>query len=154
MHGMGDTDAPIMGMVVMAQSFSAQVGEWAAKVEGALEAVFRESAQELVTEMQALVPIDTGFLRASLQASKTAMPVLSLANPGGTFAPDNGQIELVIAGSEIGETIYLGYTANYGAYVHYGANGRPPRPWVDMVAQRWNDIVQAKANEVKSRLGL
>lgn len=135
-------------------SFAAQVADWVLKVEGAVEAVFRESVQELVSQMQALVPVDTGFLRASLRASTTAMPVLSLGNPGGTFTPDSGQIELVIMAATIGETIYLGYTANYGAYVHYGVGGRPPRPWVDMVAQRWQGIVADKAAELKSRLGL
>lgn len=138
----------------MAQSFSAQIDAWAHRVEGAVEAVFRESVQELVSQMQQLVPIDTGFLRASLRASTSAMPVLSLDNPGGSHSPDPGQIELVIMAADVGETIYLGYTAKYGAYVHYGAGGRPPRPWVDMVAQRWQGIVADKAAELKSRLGL
>ncbi|WP_309086394.1 HK97 gp10 family phage protein [Chelativorans sp.] len=138
----------------MAQSFSAQVDDWVFRVEGAIEAVFREAVQELVSQMQALVPVDTGFLRASLRASTAAMPVLSLDNPGGTFTPDYGQIELVIMAADVGETIYLGYTAKYGAYVHYGAGGRPPRPWVDMVVQRWQAIVADKAREIKSRLGL
>ena len=57
-----------------------------------------------------------GFLRASLRAATSAMPVLSLDNPGGSFTPDVGQIELVIAGADLGDTIYLGYTAKYGAY--------------------------------------
>lgn len=136
-------------------TFEAQVGEWALKVQGAIDLVFKESAQELVSELNSLVPVDTGFLRASLVASTTAMPVMSLENPGqGAFTPDIGTIELVIAGADAGDTIYLGYTANYGAHVHYGANGRPGRPWVAMVAQRWQSIVTTKAAEVRSRLGL
>lgn len=135
-------------------SFSATVGDWARKVEGALEVVFKESVQQLVSELNALVPVDTGFLRASLLASTTAMPVLSLDNPGGSFSLDAGAIELVIVGADLGDTIYLGYTAKYGAHVHYGANGRQGRPWVSMVAQRWGTIVEAKSNEVRTRLGL
>jgi len=135
-------------------TFAATVGDWARKVPMALETVFKESVQELVIQLNTLVPRDTGFLAASLRASTTAMPVLSLENPGGTFMADAGEIILVIAGADVGDTIYLGYTANYGAHVHYGANGRPGRPWVDMVAQRWSSIVAAKAAEVKSRLGL
>jgi hypothetical protein len=135
-------------------SFSAVVGDWAHTVPMALETVFKESVQELVIQLNALAPVDTGFLRGSLRASTSAMPVLSLENPGGTFMADAGEIILVIAGADLGDKIYLGYTANYGAHVHYGANGRPGRPWVDMVAQRWSSIVAAKAAEVKSRLGL
>lgn len=135
-------------------TFSATVGDWCRTVPEAIEIVFKEAAQELVTQLNALAPVDTGFLRASLRASTSAMPVLSLSNPGGAFTADAGEIMLVIAGADIGDTIYLGYTANYGAFVHYGANGRPGRPWVDMVAQRWASIVAEKSAEVKSRLGL
>ena len=137
------------------ESFSATIEEWVRKVEGAEEAIFKESCQELVSELWTLVPKDTGFLGNSLRASTSAMPVMSLANPGGShLSLDAGQIELVIAGADLGDSIYLGYTANYGAHVHYGANRRPGRPWVTMVAQRWSQIVEAKAAEVKSRLGL
>lgn len=136
-------------------TFEAQVAEWARKVEGAVEVIFKESCQELVSELNTLVPVDTGFLRSSLMASTTSMPVMSLDNPGaGVFSPDIGTIELVIAGADAGDTIYLGYTANYGAYVHAGANGRPGRPWVAMVAQRWPSIVATVSARVRSRLGL
>lgn len=135
-------------------TFEAQVGEWARKVEGAFDVVFKEAGQELVSELNTLVPIDTGFLRASLRASTTDMPLLTRENPGGPVPDDMAEIVLVIAGAEAGDTIYLGYTANYAAHVHYGANGRPGRPWVAMVAQRWQSIVAAKAGEVRSRLGL
>lgn len=131
------------------------MADWVRKVEGAERLVFQESAQELVSQLTALTPVDTGFLRASLQASTTAMPVMSLENPGaGAFNLDAGEITLVIAGANIGDTIYLGYTASYGAFVHWGANGRTGRPWVSMIAQRWQSIVNDKAAEVRSRLGL
>ncbi len=133
-------------------TFAATVGDWARKTEGALDAVFRESCQELVAQLNALVPVDTGFLRASLVASATAMPMIRAAD--GQVPGDLGEIVLVIAGLEAGETLYLGYTASYAAFVHYGANGRPGRPWVDMVAQRWASIVAEVSARVKARLGL
>ena len=135
-------------------SFAATVGQWAEKVEGALEAVFKEAAQELVSQLNQLVPVDTGFLRSSLMASTTAMPALTRANPGMSVPADLGDILLVINSADLGDTIYLGYTANYAAFVHFGAQGRSPRPWVTMVAQRWEMIVAEKAGEVERRLGL
>lgn len=135
-------------------TFEAQVGEWARKVEGAFDLLFKEAAQELVSELNTLVPVDTGFLRNSLRASTTDMPLLTLENPGGPGVDGMAEIVLVIAGAEAGDVLYLGYTANYAAHVHYGANGRPGRPWVSMVAQRWEQIVATKAAEVRSRLGL
>jgi hypothetical protein len=135
-------------------AFAATVGNWCEKVPNALEIVFKESAQELVSQLNQLVPRDTGFLAASLMASTTAMPALTRANPGVAVPSDLGDILLVINGADLGDIIYLGYTANYAAYVHYGARGNPPRPWVTMVAQRWEMIVADKAREVKARLGL
>lgn len=150
----------------MAQSFTAEIEAWALKVEGAIEAIFRESVQELVEQADGLLtqmvyeqpPASsgykrTGFLRSSVKISTASMP---LANrPQG--APETGymaEIEVQIVGAEVGETIFIGWTANYAGYVHYGANGVAPRPWVSMVAQRWQAIVDAKAGELKSRLGL
>ncbi|WP_186307142.1 hypothetical protein [Mesorhizobium amorphae] len=45
-------------------------------------------------------------------ASTTAMPQLTRANPCGTIPGDLGEIMLVIAGADLSDTIYLGYTAN------------------------------------------
>lgn len=150
----------------MAKSFAATVGQSAVKVDGALEVVFKESAQELVSQMDKLLadmvydqPSSenyrrTGFLRASLMASREAMPRLYRDNPGASVPPDLQQVILVISSADIGDTIYLGYTANYAAYVHYGAKGAAPRPWVTLIAQRWEEIVAVKAKEVKQRLKL
>lgn len=135
-------------------SFAATVGQWAEKAEGALEAVFKEAAQELVSQLNQLAPVDTGFLRSSLMASTTAMPALIRANSGMSVPADLGDILLVINSADLGDTIYLGYTANYAAFVHFGAQGRSPRPWVTIVAQRWEMIVAEKAGEVRRRLGL
>lgn len=150
----------------MANTFSAVIEGWTHRVKEAEEAVFKEAAQELVkqlndqiTEMVYDTPETptyrrTGFLRASLMASTEAMPRLIRDNPGVQVNADAGDVILVIAGADVGDTIYLGYTAKYGAMVHGGANGRAPRPWVDLVAQRWPQIVAAKAADVGKRFGL
>ncbi|MFC3072350.1 HK97 gp10 family phage protein [Shinella pollutisoli] len=147
-------------------SFSAQVGDWILRVKEAQEAVFKESVQELAIQLSDQLETmiyetpespnykRTKFLQASLMASNGEMPRLSIDNPGVPVTPDFGQIELVINNAEIGETIYLGYTARYGAYVAYGTEHMPPRPWVQLVAQRWQSIVAAKAADVKARFGL
>ncbi|MGK9264668.1 HK97 gp10 family phage protein [Sinorhizobium meliloti] len=143
-------------------SFSAAVAQWADKVEGAVKAIFKEATQEVVEEMQRPVGqggrmrVDTGFLRASLLASSTSMPAISAAKPveGGTYTPDFGQIEAVIAGADIGDTLYFGYTASYAGYREYGANGQPADGFVRLAAQNWPIIVDRKAAELKARLGL
>lgn len=144
-------------------SFAASVAAWAEKVEGAAEAIFKEAVQDLVEEVQrpqaagGRMRVDTGFLRASLMASTSAMPQIiqgSTPTAGQSYAADFGQIEAVIVGADIGETVYLGYTAGYAAFREYGSNGQPADAFVRTAAQRWPQIVEVRAAAVKSRLGL
>jgi len=136
-------------------TFSSKIADWVRRVEGGAEAVFKESAQEVVSQAQAMVPVATGFLRNSLLASTTAMPPINPAATGdgaGLGAWDD--VALVIAGAELGDTLFFGWTAAYSGYVHWGARGQPPRPWVSMAAQRWPGIVADKTAELQKRLGL
>lgn len=147
-------------------SFSAVIGKWAKAVPEAIEAVFKESAQDLVREMneeltrmvydQPETPnyARTGFLKASLVASTDAMPQLIRDNPVAPVDADNSTIVMVISGWEGDQTLYLGYTANYAAFVHFGARGAPPKQWVTLVSQRWAEIVRRNAAKVKQRFGL
>ena len=145
-------------------NFAASVAEWVHDVDGAIEAIFRESVQVLVAETDQLLTqmvyagpqspnyTRTGFLR-SVTASTASMPLAH--RPQGVPEADYmADITVTIAGAEIGETIYVGYTANYAAFVHFGTSRMQGRPWVQMVAQRWPSIVAAKEAELRSRLGL
>jgi len=157
------------------KSFSATIQDWCAKIPEAQEEIFKKSCKELVrqlnqkiTEMIYETPETpnykrNGFLRASLMASTEAMPRLTRDNPGGQFAENFGDIILVINGAELGDTIYLGYTANYGARVHYGVHGygmyghvgaQAPRPWVTLVGQRWKEIVDSVVPKIREEFGL
>lgn len=142
--------------------FAAAVGNWCDRVEGAVEAIFKTSAQDIVGEMQkprgagGRMRVVTGFLRASLLASTSQMPNINpAAKPvkGRTY-PDVGQVEVVIAGSELGQTIYFGYTAAYAAHREYGARGQAPDAFVRTAAQAWPQVVAKNEAELMRRLGL
>lgn len=144
-------------------SFSAQVAAFAEKIPGAVEAIFKESVQEVVSEMQTPMAaggrmrVDTGFLRASLMASTASMPTISAGKTpvgGKSYTYDEGQIEAVILGADVNDTLYIGYTAAYAGHREYGVNGQAPDAFVRSAVQRWDSIVEAKARELKSRLGL
>ena len=101
--------------------------------------------------------VDTGFLRASLMASTAAMPSISpTARPveGGKYVYNEGQVEAVIAGAEVGDTLYSGYTASYAAAREFGARGQPPDAFVRMAAQNWGMIVDRNTAKVKAAFGL
>lgn len=137
-------------------SFSAQVSAWAAKSEQRLTAVFRDSAQTVAEEVKKTrdrgghMRIKTGFLRTSLMASTSLMPPINPEArpvPGQSYPDDNGQIQLVIAGADLGETIYLGFTAAYARPREYQDG------FVRLTAQRWPSIVKASAAKIRSRVG-
>ncbi|MQV24196.1 HK97 gp10 family phage protein [Sinorhizobium meliloti] len=143
--------------------FSAQIAAWAEKVPEAVEAVLKESTKEIVREMQTprgaggRMRVDTGFLRASLMASTAAMPSINpAAQPveGGAYTYNDGQIEAVIAGAAVGDTLYFGYTAAYAGHREYGANGQPPDAFVRLAVQNWGMTVERTAKKVKAAFGL
>lgn len=146
----------------MAQgSFSAQIDAWVAETNGRVEAVFKQSAQEVIEDMQAPVgkggnmPIDTGFLRASLQVNLSGPVPPSRDNPytKPNSAPAWGDSEaaLSIAGAEIGDTIYATYGANYACHVEYGAKGRTGRGFVRLAAMKWQAIVTRVSARLRAR---
>ncbi len=143
-------------------SFAATVGDWCKGVEGAVEAIFKASVQDVVSEMQKTraeggrMRVDTGFLRASLLGSAAAMPSIDPgANPveGGTY-PLGQQVELTIAGLTLGQPFYAGYTASYAAHREYGARGQSADAFVRTAAQGWQQIVAKNEAELMRRLGL
>ncbi|MBX5190126.1 hypothetical protein HJB86_14545 [Rhizobium sp. NZLR3b] len=143
-------------------SFAAQIGEWASAELERAEAVFQTAAQTVANEVRTAVaeggrmPVKTGNLRRSLMASTSSMPTIKEGKE--TFT-DSG-VELVIAGAELGGSIYLGFQAAYAARMNYGfvgtdALGRTYNQvgygFVDAVAQRWPQIVTQAEATVRGR---
>ncbi|MDR9781594.1 hypothetical protein [Rhizobium redzepovicii] len=143
-------------------SFAAEVSEWCRQVEGAAEAVFQTAAQTVANEVRTAVaeggrmPVKTGNLRRSLMASTSAMPTIKEGKE--TFS-DSG-LELVIAGAQLGSTVYLGFQAAYAARMNYGFVGtdslgrtfnQAGYGFVDAVAQRWPQIVTQAEATVRGR---
>lgn len=143
-------------------SFAAQVSEWAKAELEREEAVFQTAAQTVANEVRTPVaeggrmPLKTGNLRRSLMASTADMPTIK---EGKTEFQDSG-IELVIAGAQLGETIFLGFQAAYAARMNYGYVGTDSLGrtynqtgfgFVDAIAQRWPQIVTQAEATVRNR---
>lgn len=140
----------------MTASFSATIEAWANQSKDDITRIFRQSVARVVTEMQTPVaaggnmPIDTGALRASLVVNRSGPVPMSREATGKPVTYSSGPISLVIAGADIGDTVWASYTMQYSAMVHFGANGRPGRQWVTLAAQRWNSIVSEVAAQAKA----
>jgi hypothetical protein len=144
----------------VAKSFQAQINDWVSQTNQRIESVFKSSAQDVIELMQTPVakggnlPVDTGFLRASLQVNLIG-PVATIKDNLFTTpnsAPDwnSSDLTLSLVNFDIGKTIWATYGANYAAHVHYGANGRVGRQFVTLAAQKWVSIVNRNAAALKA----
>lgn len=145
------------------QRFSVQVDAWVTKTKARMEAVRKESAQRVVEIMQTpgpsvanpgatgggRMPIDSGFLRSSLQGviGDTLPPVRFKPNGDRKHSYDGGQVNLVIAGSTLGDIIVVAYTANYAKFVE------ARYAFVRLASQQWPRVVEEVVREAKSRAG-
>ena len=128
--------------------FGHQVDEWTRQTEARMLAIFRGSTQEVVSRMQARIPIDTGFARASIVASTHSMPLIDKkAYPADgasekAYPYEAAQITVVIVGASLGETIYVGWTAAYVVYLEWGHSMQAPLGFVGITAAEWPGIVR------------
>ena len=137
----------------MPKTFYAQISERVATYEKRLEAVFKASAQDVAEQITRPVSnggqmhVRTGFLRASLMASTSAMPLIDRdARPSsdaaeGSYTPNDTDVILAIAGATLGDTIFLGFTASYAGY-REALDG-----FVAMAAQRWQQTVDSNVRK-------
>lgn len=144
-------------MAVDTVRFAADVDDFVSKSTALLEAVFRQSAQDVIEYMQQPVaeggnmPVETGFLRASMQVSLSGVRPMSQENPGSAkhqYNPDAAV--LIISGAKLGDTIFASYSAKYAAHQNYGTENFAGRHFVGLAAQRWQQIVSANVQRVKS----
>lgn len=145
-------------------SFAATISDWGRAELERSEAIFQTAAQIVANEVRTSVseggrmPVKTGNLRRSLMASTAEMPTIK---EGKEVFSDSG-IEMVIAGAELGSTVYLGFQAAYAARMNYGFVGQDSLGrtynqtglgFVDAVAQRWPQIVTQAEATVRARHG-
>jgi len=129
---------------------TAVVQGWAKRSRRRMTAVMRTSAQSVINEAQTPkgkggnLPLDTGFLRASGQASLDGMPT----GPGrlSEGRPDGEDTSLVINRAFPGDTIFFGWTAVY-ARVQEQKNG-----FMRRAAMNWRAHVLGAVQEVRARV--
>lgn len=123
--------------------FAAEVGEWVVSTKDYTRQVMRESIRELVYQLQATCPHETGFLRASLMTSTTSLPPPDWIRPDRhrTYNWDNSSFEHIVGSIKVGDKIYISYLAYYFPYLEYGTADIAARGWVRLGIQRWPSIV-------------
>lgn len=101
------------------------------------------------------MPVDSGFLRASLVVGKAPLSISARRPPEnpGSYSWDASSISLTIARLTIKDPIEAKYAAVYARVAEYGAAGRPARRFVALAAQQWPQIVHQVCTEARARTG-
>lgn len=142
----------------MAKSFSEQVGAWASSTEKRIDAVYARSIELLAEEMSKTtkeggkVPIDTGNLANSVQASTQSMPTTS----DGPFTGSN--VGIITATIRASHPVWIGYQAKYSRRINNGFVGADSRGrvynqqgahFVESAVANWSNIVETAVNEIR-----
>lgn len=128
----------------MAKVFKAQIDAFIAKTKGKAEAVFKESAQEIFSIAQTPkaqggnMPVDTGFLRNTFQSSLNGST--SLAGPDAYVA--------IIAGADLGDTVFGGWTAAHALPQEYGTKYMGGNFYAAKAYGQWQMVVAKNAARV------
>jgi hypothetical protein len=134
-------------------SFEAQIDAWVRKTEARMLAVFKTAAQYVIEDVRDRTPVDTGFLRASLTVTLDGPLPMRPEARAGAFNYDAQPYSLVIAGAQLGGTVYASFVAGYAGHVEYGARGRAGTGMVRLSAQNWQSHVNRAVAEAKARVG-
>ncbi|MCF3934345.1 hypothetical protein L1787_13090 [Acuticoccus sp. M5D2P5] len=149
-----------------AKSFAAQVEDMVTRSKAKLEAVWKQSTQDVVDLIQTTaneggrMPIDTGYLRASLQASLDDFPMVAREGPSldQRYEKNAEEISLVIASADLGGKVMFGFVAAYAMRMEYGFEGTDELGrqyhqsgfgFVRGAVDEWQSIVTKNALKVK-----
>lgn len=131
----------------------ATLPQWASKVERRMNAIVRQSANDVMasipvkagitrsgTRTKGSVPRDTGQLANSLQSSLN----------GGSPLSGASSYALVAGRMAAGDIASFGWGADYARHVHDGANGVEGTFWVQEAATRWSSIVEKNVRRAEA----
>lgn len=123
------------------RTFNAQVRDWAAKFPDKMDALARQTAQEVSQRVVTATPVDTGFLRGSWQPS--------IGRPGPATPGDaSAKVALTISGMRAGDMFYMTNGAKYAKFVEFGTSKMAPRYYVTDNVKRWPVIVRKVAKDI------
>ena len=125
---------------------------WIAKSEALLTAVTKESVQTLAREANksrfkgGKMPIDTGFLTNSMMAKIGSLPSGASVKPENynRMEWDSGPVTLVINSMGAGDTIFIGWTAEYARFMENRFG------FMRSASQRWPEFVDESVMQLRA----
>ncbi len=137
-------------------TFVSTVDEFIAKSIARMEAVSKTAIQSVIDDAQTPVAkggrmrVDTGFLRASGQASLNGFPTGPDTKPKDAtknqFEFQDQGVLLVLGELKMGDSFFWGWTANYAKY------REAHDAFLDLAVQRWQEYVNAAVEVAKRKI--
>ena len=134
--------------------FQAQVEQWVRDSEELTLVVMQTAAQEMAisantpTAQGGRLRVDTGFLRNSINARVGSLPTGPNIAPEGFNDRDwnPSSLATVINSWRLGQTLYIGWTANYAGYRENNDF------FARTAAQSWPEFVNDAANRLRGSI--
>lgn len=134
----------------MVERITAQVGKIVSRNQERLAVLAKMSFQDVVDEAQTptakggKMRVDTGFLRASGQASLNGLPTGPVrGDPDKKYKTDESTVVTVLSNFTLGMTIFFGWSANYAQARNLYDGYR------DTAVQNWKQIVKRNAAKIR-----
>lgn len=130
------------------RTFRIDLQKWANATQEKLDALVRQTCQEVAYNVVRDTPVDTGFLRGSWQPS-IGKPegAVGKTDPSGAIAA--AEVSLVAAQMKAGERFFMINNAKYARFVEYGTSKMAPRYFVTDNVKRFSAIVRKYARQLK-----
>ena len=130
------------------RQFNLRIKGWAKSTTEKLDALARQSCQQIAENVVRATPVDTGFLRGSWQPS-LENPVAADGVPDQSGAGVLSSIGLTISGMKAGDVFYLTNNAAYGPFVEFGTSKMAGRFFVTTNVKNAKAVVRRVAKELK-----
>lgn len=130
-----------------AKTFRADISKWKTATAEKLDAVARQTCQEMAFRVVMATPVDTGFLRGSWQPSiGTPKGGEGKLDPGGMARV--AEAALIVSGIKPGEKFFMLNNAAYARFVEYGTSKMAGRFYVTGTVKTWPSVVAKVAADL------
>lgn len=133
--------------------FKMHLTKWAGQFSVDMDALARQTAQQLSENVVVDTPVDTGFLRSSWQPS-IGSPVLgkgSFADGEAASAKVMAEVSIVAAGMKAGDIYYMVNNAEYAPHVEFGTSKMAGRFFVTDNMKKAKGVVAKIAKELEPK---
>lgn len=134
------------------------ISEWEGRVVGGLEALARQSIQEVCDRVNTLTPRDQGILVGSWNVSIGAMPAdMKQVEPDLDGSQFSRRVALTVTNLKLGQSVFCANSAAYALRVNYGFVGQDSlgrnfnqkgQFFLERGLSAWSSIVAATAAEL------